>query len=76
MSALNMGDRATALSAKPLLDMLPILPKEKNSLEFIDLLVTFVDPKSEDKEKVLENVPPVRVFLPDPEYEEEPTGKN
>jgi hypothetical protein len=75
MSALNMGDRATALSAKPLLDMLPILPKEKNSLEFIDLLVTFVDPKSEDKEKVLEGVPPVRVFLPEPE-EEEPTGNN
>ena len=75
MSALNLGNRTTALNAKPLLDILPILPKEKNCLEFIDLLVTFVDPKSEDKEKVLENVPPVRVFLPDPEYEEEPTVK-
>jgi hypothetical protein len=74
MSALNLGNRTTALDAKPLLDILPILPKEKTSLEFVDLLVTFVDPKSEDKEKVLENVPPVRIFLPDPEDEEQ-TGK-
>jgi hypothetical protein len=74
MSALNLGNRTTALDAKPLLEILPILPKDKASLEFFDLLVTFVDPKSEDKEKVLENVPPVRIFLPDPEDEEQ-TGK-
>jgi len=33
----------------------------------VDLLVTFIDPQSEDKEKVLENVPSVRVILPDAE---------
>lgn len=72
MSALNLGNRTTALS-KPLLEMLPILPKDKESVEFVDLLVTFIDPRSEDDKKVLDNVPGVRVFLPDPEDEEPET---
>ncbi len=70
MSALSLGNRSAVLSAKPLLDMLPVLPKDKIKLDFIDLLVTFIDPKSEDKEKVLENVPSVRVFLPDSDEED------
>ena len=66
MSALHQGgNRKSALSAKPLIDMVPVPDKE--SVEIIDLLVTFVDPDSEDKEKVLENVPTVRVHLSDNE---------
>jgi hypothetical protein len=76
MSALHHGgNRKAALSAKPLLEMLPLAANEKNALEFIDLLVTFVDPQAEDKEKVLENVPTVRVNLPDADYGDSASDK-
>ena len=59
------------IGEKELLEIVPIPEGKRDKIEFIDLTVTFADQNAEEKEKVLEGVPTVRVILPDKDEEDE-----